>query len=380
MGLGFTLPLEGPESRQLCCFRRIHGVFFGDCYSTGICASALGQGFWILFAALNVVVMIGTRKGIGHPSKEFALPNGALDLDAIQEAMFWWWLGQQLYLWASAITKVSIAIALLRLTIKRNHRIFLWFIIVLAMTIMFAFWMILLFDCKPVSYFWTRVHVLSTTGTCTSVEVLLVVAWIYSSCTIICDFSLGFLPIFLVWKLQMNFKTKVAVAGILSLGAVASVAVLVRFPTLPHYRDTDFLSSTISIAIWSIVETGLGITAGSLITLRPLFRWLLGDASVYSQKPSIGGRYPLSSVKSSRAKGSINLQNSNDPSYWRPDLNPDRDGHFVQAVSLQQQGGPHYMNSSQEALYTQPRPDIEGRGVTVQKTFVSTVSPRDHRF
>lgn len=85
---------------------------------------------------------------------------------------------------------------------------------------MIAFWLILLLDCKPISYFWTRVQVLTSTGTCTSVEVLLVVAYIYSSLTIICDLSLGLLPIFLVWKLQMNRKTKIAVGGILSLGAM----------------------------------------------------------------------------------------------------------------------------------------------------------------
>jgi hypothetical protein len=38
------------------------------------------------------------------------------------------------------------------------------------------------------------------------------------------------------------------------------------------FKDPDFLWATLDIAIWSDVEQGLAITAGSLATLRPLYR------------------------------------------------------------------------------------------------------------
>ena len=40
------------------------------------------------------------------------------------------------------------------------------------------------------------------------------------------------------------------------------------------FKDPDFLWATLDIAIWSDVEQGLAITAGSLATLRPLYREL----------------------------------------------------------------------------------------------------------
>jgi hypothetical protein len=40
------------------------------------------------------------------------------------------------------------------------------------------------------------------------------------------------------------------------------------------FKDPDFLWATLDIAIWSDVEQGLAITAGSLATLRPLYRQL----------------------------------------------------------------------------------------------------------
>jgi hypothetical protein len=40
------------------------------------------------------------------------------------------------------------------------------------------------------------------------------------------------------------------------------------------FKNPDFLWATLDIAIWSDVEQGLAITAGSLATLRPLYRKL----------------------------------------------------------------------------------------------------------
>jgi hypothetical protein len=40
------------------------------------------------------------------------------------------------------------------------------------------------------------------------------------------------------------------------------------------FKNPDFLWATLDIAVWSDVEQGLAITAGSLATLRPLYRKL----------------------------------------------------------------------------------------------------------
>lgn len=52
----------------------------------------------------------------------------------------------------------------------------------------------------------------------------------------------------------------------------ASVAVTVRMGYLIQFKNPDFLWETLDIAIWSDIEQGLAITAGSLATLRPLYR------------------------------------------------------------------------------------------------------------
>lgn len=45
-----------------------------------------------------------------------------------------------------------------------------------------------------------------------------------------------------------------------------------RLPYVPKLGSDDFLYDTLDVAIWSTVEQGLAITAGSLATLRPLIK------------------------------------------------------------------------------------------------------------
>jgi hypothetical protein len=72
-------------------------------------------------------------------------------------------------------------------------------------------------------------------------------------------------------------------------------------------RVADLPDATLDIAIWSNIETGLGISAGSLATLRPLLRVLRGSSAPESYSMGAGGssrkpgpsrdrRFPLGSL------------------------------------------------------------------------------------
>lgn len=88
-----------------------------------------------------------------------------------------------------------------------------------------VFWFILTLQCMPVSYFWQRVRLLldptsNVHGHCMSLDTVIDMAYVYSVTATLCDLSLGLLPIFLVWNLQMNRRAKAALAGILGMGCV----------------------------------------------------------------------------------------------------------------------------------------------------------------
>ncbi|PYH34155.1 cation-transporting ATPase 4 [Aspergillus neoniger CBS 115656] len=238
----------------------------------------------LLDIVLTACAIAGAKDGVGRHLSNFH------SFDEFHHAMLWWWLGQCIYIWASGIAKVSIALALLRLSVHTYQRITLWIVMGASICVSLVFWFFMLFQCHPVSKFWER----TGPGNCMSTDTLIRVAYVYSGICAVCDFALGLLPIDLVRQLQTTLKTKIALGATLSLGCVASTAVILRIPCLHFYKDIDFLYSTFSIDIWSFIEVGLGITAGSLVTLRPLFRAVLGDPPDRKGKKSRGSM-PLTS-------------------------------------------------------------------------------------
>ncbi|KAL2826619.1 hypothetical protein BDW59DRAFT_179338 [Aspergillus cavernicola] len=249
------------------------------CYVRGFVIKAFGWDDGAMVVAMAFYLMFsgcmigGSLYGTGRKFE---------DLTAHQRvtAMKYWWLCEIAYCFASISCKVSVCIFLMRITVKRLHIWILYIVMALTVTTGLLFMFIMLLQCKPLEYFWTRTAFdPSIQGSCVSIEIVIIMTYVYSVFSALCDFTVGILPIFIVRKLHMRKKTKLAVIGILSMACIASSAVIVRIPFVKTFRNPDFLYATVEIAIWSNIEAGLGITAGSLATLRPLLRHWLGSTN-----------------------------------------------------------------------------------------------------
>ncbi|KAJ5733664.1 hypothetical protein N7493_002450 [Penicillium malachiteum] len=310
----------------------------------------------ILFALCGIT---GSLYGIGQKSEKL------LERGTLETAMFWWWLGQTSYVWVCGAAKSSIALALLRLTVSRVHRIALWAVICVTAVVGLVFWFMLTLQCHPVTYFWQRARLYTNPeadvhGNCINLDALVDVAYVYSVTATCCDLTLGLLPVFLVWNLQMSTRTKAALAGILSMGCVASAAVIIRIPYLHDYKDENFLYATSNISVWSNVEASLGIAAGSLVTLKPLFRWFRDPSFIGSRSKRTGGSMPLDSVNAGRSG------DPSGPKYWRPDLSSDDTRAVITTIHTSNHDS---RTSSQEDLNPNKGHGTFFSGVNVQKTF-----------
>ncbi len=144
------------------------------------------------------------------------------------------------------------------------------------------FCLLFILQCRPSAYFWTKYT--GGKGTCINAQITVGAFYGYAAISCWTDWTFALVPIFLVWNLQMNIRTKISVGAILACGVIASMATIVRFPYLKGMTDlTDFLYATVGVAIWSTCETGIAITAASVATLRPLFR------EFYSRSNLFGG-------------------------------------------------------------------------------------------
>ena len=80
-------------------------------------------------------------------------------------------------------------------------------------------------------------------------------------------------PTIVVFQAMMPMRTKVSVSCVIALGALGSAASVARIPLLDGLKivaSLDYFSRIIPVALVSIVESGIGIIAISLATLRPL--------------------------------------------------------------------------------------------------------------
>ncbi|ROW03534.1 hypothetical protein VSDG_01278 [Cytospora chrysosperma] len=231
---------------------------------------AFGLDDWFMLAAaicyilFATVVLIGVHYGTGRLSTDISAEN-------YSKAMQYWLYCYIWYCWTMIFSKISIGIFLLRIIVEKVH---LWLIYVaLFINVLsgLAFFLVTLLQCHPVSYFWNKAQ----DGACINVDIIIALTYLYSSLNIICDFTFALLPIVIVQGLNMNRKLKIAIIPLLSMGCIASSAVVVRLAYVERFRSSEYLYETTDIAIWSTVEAGLAVTAGSLACIRPLFKIMM---------------------------------------------------------------------------------------------------------
>ncbi|RAK98747.1 pectinesterase precursor [Aspergillus ibericus CBS 121593] len=314
------------------------------------------------FIALDACWMVASKRGVGHKNEEFT------NIETLEQALRWWWICQTLYSWSAAIAKTSISVALLRLAVHKMHRIILWTVTGLVILAGLMIWLVFLAGCQPISHFWFYVNP-NHHGRCISRQVLLDLGYVYSSLIVFSDITLGIMPAVLLWDLQMNRWTKVALGVVLGLGALESVAVIIRIPYLHTYDDPNLLYATYQIDFWSIIEIGIGITAGSLATLRPLLLLFLDTRSYYAGTSPAAKRgksrgeqaHPLSSLTKDGQRRRLN-----DPNIWPPDFAGNKThSRLVTIVSSRLS----FAGSSQEELDLDRRPWQGQNQVNISTTF-----------
>ncbi|KAI0404065.1 hypothetical protein F4802DRAFT_263231 [Xylaria palmicola] len=264
------VPNRGPELFAVCITLLIVSVltFSLRIYTRVVLVKAWGLDDWfMLFATIFFILYVsssvtGVHYGTGRHYSDLSDEN-------IEQAMMFWWFCYVWYCLAMIASKISIGVFLIRLTISRLHHYIIYVVMTLTVASGIVFFFVTLFQCHPVSFFWDKDI---EGGTCIGGDIIAALTYLYSALSVICDFTFAILPIFLVFSLQIDKRTKIALIPILSIGTVASIAVVVRFPYTKTFLDPDFLWATIDIAIWSTAEQGLAVTAASLATLRPLFR------------------------------------------------------------------------------------------------------------
>lgn len=258
----------------------------------------------ILFQAYLACQLGGAVHGSGAQRKN-------LTDESASKALHFWWFCEVFYTLSTCMLKVAVGLFLLRITVNPWHIWFIRFIMLVAGMVGIAYTSVVIFQCNPVHYWWDLDP--NHTGKCLSANAVMIFTFAVSGLNSFADWAFGLLPIFIVKDLQMKKRAKVLVSGIIGLAAIGSTATIIRLPyttSLGKYKG-EFLYNTTDFAIWSTVEVGIGITAGSIATLRPLMKSTFGSSNNstgkwWSRKRSTFGNshnmQPLDKLKSGHGK------------------------------------------------------------------------------
>ncbi|WAO90845.1 Hypothetical protein NCS54_00828800 [Fusarium falciforme] len=223
---------------------------------------------WASYIVHNVIVIVGCHRGIGTVRRKLT--------DAqVREGMKYVFLWQIFYAATLVCVKSSICVTVLRIA---TGKVYVWLLrglIGLSILMSSVGFIVIMAQCQPVEAFWDP-----SRGKCMNKILPMILTYAASAANVITDFAVATIPMVLVRKLQMRSKLKLYAQLIMGLGVLASIASIIRVPYSNAYlQPANFVYSVANIILWTVVEYGVGIIAGSLPSLRAFFKSLAKDKS-----------------------------------------------------------------------------------------------------
>ncbi|KAH8685102.1 integral membrane protein [Ilyonectria robusta] len=169
---------------------------------------------------------------------------------------------QLFYVVGSPFIKIRICMTLIRVATQRWYTYPLYAVCGLSVAMTLMAFIAVFIQCAPFEASWTG------QGKCISVEAV----------NIFVNWTVAIMPGFILWHLQLRRKLKLLCSGILGLGVLAGHYLYHPCAVRQHVvsSHTDMIGF---IILWTVVELGLGIVAGSLPSLRKFFTSLAKDKS-----------------------------------------------------------------------------------------------------
>ncbi|KAI4102224.1 MAG: hypothetical protein LQ339_004749 [Xanthoria mediterranea] len=165
-------------------------------------------------------------------------------------------------------TKVSICLFLIRLPqSKALKRPLEWTVafLLFSNTICTT---ILIMQCQPLHAAW------DDDGRCMSTEAMEALVLTQAVISVVSDFAFAALPVFFLWRTQIDFRTKVGLWVLMGLGVLTGFFCLVRTVINNQSFPKDVTYGGIVNWVWRLFEVSIGIIAACVPTLRPLYPWL----------------------------------------------------------------------------------------------------------
>ena len=170
-------------------------------------------------------------------------------------------------------TKVSICLFLMRIPHSHRYRHPLSWAVAFLLFSNLVLAMMWILQCQPIRASWDN----SGDGGCFTYDVKFGIILAQAIISLVSDFAFALLPIVLLWRVQIDFRTKIGLWLLMCLGFITGACCLVR--TVINYQALPKDGSYDGIVNWAwrTFEVQIGIIAACIPTLRPLYMRLVGS-------------------------------------------------------------------------------------------------------
>lgn len=183
--------------------------------------------------------------------------------------MKWGILAQAQHIVCLGLVKISVCLCVLRVIDRVERRIatFLWSNIAIVGVVHVAQLAMLLAECVPLSAMWNP----SVHGRCYSPKTAYTTTYVAFTLDAFTDLVCSGIPIFVIYRMQMNTRTKAALCVLMGLGVFTAMCAVAKSITLEGIWSRDFTWNEVNVVRWACAEQALSLILVSLPILRPLF-------------------------------------------------------------------------------------------------------------
>ncbi|KAK4184960.1 hypothetical protein QBC35DRAFT_476775 [Podospora australis] len=210
------------------------------------------------------------------------------------------------------IPKVAVVILLAKLLNPgKIHRMIMWVVSTLYLLVSLGMLVINFAQCSPAKRQWKPY----IDGTCIDRKITVDYAMALGIISVFFDFYVAIYPTWVLCKLQLNWKKKLALSSSLGFGYCAGIITCYKCYTLSGLLEVvDFTFTVDDVVVWTNVEANCVLIGACIPTLYPLMRKVFGNSALGGSTGYAGGRSDKlggsSGQKGSGLKGSNNGANN----------------------------------------------------------------------
>ncbi|KAL6719525.1 hypothetical protein ACLMJK_003766 [Lecanora helva] len=230
------------------------------------------------------IVLDFVHTGLGIATVQYGFGHHAVDIPRpdYRKAIMLWYVCQIIYKMLVGFTKLAILFLYLRLFPQQWLRQSCWVTGTIVFVGSLAFAIASIFECNPIHKLWDR----KQPGTCFNIGA----SWYaYAAFNALADIVIIVLPMVPIWKLQLRWPQKAAIAGVFLTGAFVCFTSIMRIVSLPASAksheptckppithppppstDTQ-VGGSVDAVTWAEIEGGVGIICACLPALRAPF-------------------------------------------------------------------------------------------------------------